>query len=98
MSGLISLNVAGTRTKFLDQMLVELEIVKDVERVGFYSGVIVSISTMFRYDDSVLAPYQESVFSVMSLITILPTSYASDRIGEAAEAMSLEHFLIFAFP
>ena len=30
------------RCSILDQMLVELEVVTDPERVGFYSGIIVS--------------------------------------------------------
>ncbi|KAF8321241.1 MFS general substrate transporter [Clavulina sp. PMI_390] len=48
---------------FINQMLVELHVVDDPEKVGFYSGLI------------------ESIFSVTSLLTIMPVSWASDHFG-----------------
>ncbi|KAF8330847.1 major facilitator superfamily domain-containing protein [Cantharellus anzutake] len=48
---------------FVNQMLVELRVVDDPEKVGFYSGFI------------------ESAFSILSLITALPSSYAADHFG-----------------
>ena len=54
----------------VDQMLVELEVVTDPERVGFYSGIIVS-GQRLQTDFTEYSHHtqKESVFSLASLIT-----------------------------
>ncbi|KAF8530544.1 MFS general substrate transporter [Hysterangium stoloniferum] len=48
---------------FVNQMILEIGVVTDPERVGFYSGLI------------------ESCYAATGLLTILPASYLSDKIG-----------------
>jgi MFS family permease len=48
---------------FVNQMIYELGIVNDPEKVGYYSGLI------------------ESLFSVTSLLAVMPCGYLSDKVG-----------------
>ena len=65
----------------IDQMLVELRVVDDPERVGFYSGLIVSPDVLSFRSQCLerSSTSKESIFAVMSLLTSMsPASSHSD--------------------
>ena len=62
-------------------MILEIGVVDDPERVGFYSGVIESLFAFTGFLSGVLLldPFNSNVSKLESLV--LPCSYLSDHIG-----------------